>query len=405
MSLRDLLRVDHALVLKAGRRAGTLRRDSEGCRFDYEPSYDGPPVAHGLPMAAGPVRTAAGAVPPYFAGLLPEGRRLTALQRAIKTSADDEFSLLLAIGHDAIGDVQVVARDGTPWAEERREPADISKTTFAALFEAVLGPVPSDRRGLPGVQPKISGGMVSLPLAWGGRPVILKLDPPDYPGVVENEALFLALAKDAGLKVPAFEVLRDAQGKPGLLVSRFDRFERADGSWGARAQEDACQVLGLYPADKYRPATEEVITALSNVCGAPRVAARELVRAVTFAYVTCNGDAHAKNFSVTQDAAGEWFPSPVYDVPSTHPYGDHTMALQIGGRSSHDIGRRDLIALAAAAEVPARAACRVIDAVATAVEASLPQLDALPYDARRIHKLRRAMLYRLERVRAPSWHG
>lgn len=80
------------------------------------------PTACPWPLA--PVRTAAGAVPPYFAGLLPESRRLTALQRAIKTSADDEFSLLLAIGHDAIGDVQVVARDGTPWAEERREPAE-----------------------------------------------------------------------------------------------------------------------------------------------------------------------------------------------------------------------------------------------------------------------------------------
>ena len=40
--------------------------------------------------------------------LLPEGRRLGALRRAVKTSADDELSLLLAVGADAIGDVQVV---------------------------------------------------------------------------------------------------------------------------------------------------------------------------------------------------------------------------------------------------------------------------------------------------------
>ncbi|HHU66493.1 MAG TPA: hypothetical protein GXZ33_01375 [Corynebacterium sp.] len=30
--------------------------------------------------------------------MLPEGRRLTALRTAVKTSADDEFSLLLAVG-------------------------------------------------------------------------------------------------------------------------------------------------------------------------------------------------------------------------------------------------------------------------------------------------------------------
>jgi len=37
----------------------------------------------------------AGALPSYFSGLLPEGRRLGALRRAVKTSADDELSLLL----------------------------------------------------------------------------------------------------------------------------------------------------------------------------------------------------------------------------------------------------------------------------------------------------------------------
>lgn len=50
----------------------------------------------------------AGAVPPFFAGLLPEGRRLTALRGAVKTSADDELSLLLAVGGSTIGDVTVL---------------------------------------------------------------------------------------------------------------------------------------------------------------------------------------------------------------------------------------------------------------------------------------------------------
>ena len=55
---------------------------------------------------------------PFFAGLLPEGVRLRALVRRVKTSEDDLLSLLVAAGADCIGDVAVVrdvnARETTP---------------------------------------------------------------------------------------------------------------------------------------------------------------------------------------------------------------------------------------------------------------------------------------------------
>jgi len=46
-------------------------------------------------------------LPPFFAGLLPEGRRLNALISKIKTSKDDLFSLFAAVGIDCIGDIYV----------------------------------------------------------------------------------------------------------------------------------------------------------------------------------------------------------------------------------------------------------------------------------------------------------
>src|SRR5205823_4030239 len=97
--------------------------------------------------------------------------------------------------------------------------------------------------------------------------------------------------------------------------------------------EDACQVLGRYPADKYQVTTAEVIDGLARVTGAPVVAARDLVQQFAFAYLTANGDAHAKNFSVLQRLDGEWRVSPAYDLPSTQPYGDHTMALPLEGKT------------------------------------------------------------------------
>jgi serine/threonine-protein kinase HipA len=104
MSL-DVRSVQCADVYKAGRFAATLQRVNGGTEFSYLATYDGPPVATTLPRTTDPFITPAGAVPAFFAGLLPEGRRFSSLQRAIKTSADDELSLLLAVGSDTIGDV------------------------------------------------------------------------------------------------------------------------------------------------------------------------------------------------------------------------------------------------------------------------------------------------------------
>lgn len=113
-SLERLRDVQVADVFKAGRLAARLERQGGLVTFRYAPGYDGPPVATTLPVAPEEVTTAGGAVPPFFAGLLPEGRRLSQLRKAVKTSADDELSLLLAVGGDTVGDVQVVPEGARP---------------------------------------------------------------------------------------------------------------------------------------------------------------------------------------------------------------------------------------------------------------------------------------------------
>src|SRR5687768_11339533 len=98
-------------IYKAGVLAARLERYDGGTRFSYLPAYiasGGPAVASSLPLTPEPVLSAAGAAPPYFTGLLPEGRRLNALRRSIKTSADDDLSLLIAAGGNPVGDVQIV---------------------------------------------------------------------------------------------------------------------------------------------------------------------------------------------------------------------------------------------------------------------------------------------------------
>jgi serine/threonine-protein kinase HipA len=395
MSLSDLKRVDVAGVWKWGVRAARLTREPTGIAFAYEPDYVGPPVAFTLPRDVGVVRYAGGALPPFFSGLLPEGRRLSAIRNATKTSADDELTLLLAVGWDTVGDMQVAPIDVPEPATVPAGPS-LAEADFAELFARAVAADPEDRAAIAGAQDKVSGRMIALPVSHADAAWILKLDPPEFPHLVANEAFFLRAARASGVEVVDAEVVHDRHGKPGLLVRRFDRVA-ADGGLRSLAQEDACQVLDRFPADKYRVTTEQVVGGLARCTGAPVVAARTLLRQFAFAFLSGNGDAHAKNFSIVE--RGEWRVTPAYDLPCTLLYGDTTMALTIGGKEREDIGRADFIDLGSSCDVPPKATARVLDELLAAMPQWLDRLAELPFDPRKVHKLRQACLYRAQRLR------
>jgi serine/threonine-protein kinase HipA len=361
-NLETLTSVGVADVYKSGRLAGSLTRTPEGVEFAYQDAYlaaGGAAVATTLPPTERPTRTAAGAVPPFFAGLLPEGRRLSALRQAVKTSADDELSLLLAVGRDAIGDVQVVPAHEHPTPAEAllQVERDWSEIRFADVLSEV-GVV--DRVGLPGIQDKASARMISVPLGRAGTRFILKVDPPEFPHVVENEAFFLDLARKVRMDSASGTVVRDADGRAGLLVRRFDRVPQPDGTTVALACEDACQVMGRWPADKYQLTSEQVVSGLADHCAARPVALRSLFQQICYAWLTGNGDMHGKNLSILGTLEGEWRVAPGYDLPSTLPYGDTSLALSLQGRT-RGVSRGHLVAFAAAIGLPERAAVKVLD--------------------------------------------
>jgi serine/threonine-protein kinase HipA len=398
--LQQLRAVERAEVYKAGQRAATLTRTEAGVEFRYITEWlerNGSPVATTLPVTADPVLRPGGALPSYFAGLLPEGRRLGALRRAVKTSADDELSLLLAVGADAIGDVQVVPAGVRPAEVPPRVMIEhVGQLSFADLL-IELG-IRAQRSALPGVQDKASAAMINLPVARAGERCILKLNPiGEYPHLVENEAFFLTAARKSGLTVPASELVIDRDGTPGLLVRRFDR-TTLDGQPRALAVEDACQAADRPPADKYLLGVDRAFASLVACCDAPVVAARELIHQLAFAYLTGNGDAHAKNFSILQDVTGEWRVSPAYDVPCSYLDGDTTMALSIGGRSGGDFAAKDFVALGTRLGVPDRSTRHVLSDLADRVERWIPDLEQLPFDGDKISKLRRVIGHRRSRL-------
>jgi serine/threonine-protein kinase HipA len=403
--LRQLRLVSSADVYKAGVPAGTLRRLHDRTEFSYLPEYldsAHQAVAWSLPLQAGTSIAPAAAVPAFFAGLLPEGRRLTALRRTVGTSADDEFSLLLAVGGDTIGDVQVVPAGDLPAATSPAVIDDFSKVVFADLFTRAIGQRP-DRIALPGVQDKVSGQMMNVPVQGQSAGYILKLNPPEFPHLVENEHFFFQAAARTRLKLAEVELVHDQAGQPGLLVRRFDRIQE-DGTVRLLAVEDACQALGRWPGDKYVISTEEAITGLAQCCRAPGVAALELYRLLVFAYLSGNGDLHAKNLAILHDRRGEWRVAPAYDLPSSAVYGDRTMALPIGGRIRQQLSWAMLRTLGEAIGIPARLAAQVIHEQVAAARTWTGELDSLPYDANRIRNLRRLAIARIKHIEPPVGH-
>lgn len=380
--------VRSADVYKAGFLAGHLNRTSRGSvAFSYAPKYlasGGRNVATTLPLSAEPVEAPSGALPAFFSGLLPEGHRLTVLKEAVKTSLGDELSLLLAVGADVPGDVQVV-----PAGEPPVEPPPLADTSrpeeldFASLAEGV------DTHGLPGVQSKASASMLTTPLALANRRYLLKLDPPRHPHLVLNEASHLAAARALKIAVAKHSVVLDRSGLPGLLVERFDRVE---GEGLLRlALEDAAQVLNLPPASKYAVSTEEVVLALAGLCKAKVVAVRNLYLQFVFAWLTGNGDLHAKNASVLQGPQGGWVMAPVYDIPCTLLYGDDTMALSIAGRVKN-LKARHWREFAASIGLPERAAAAANRLALTA--AAAVDLGALPFTGSPLNAALRELRFR-----------
>ncbi|WP_158295006.1 type II toxin-antitoxin system HipA family toxin [Nocardioides caeni] len=400
--LESLKDVDRADVYKSGQLAAHLTRTSAGLiEFAYTRdwiTHAGPPVASTLPVTTDVITMPGGALPAFFTGLLPEGRRLTELREGVKTSPDDELSLLLGVGSDTIGDVQVVP-EGAELAAANPALSIVGYDLLSfrdVLRAAGLNP---DRVGLPGVQDKLSAQMISLPVDARGRRQLLKLNPPRVRHLVENEHFFINAAKHAGIRTVDARIVADKDDELGLAVTRFDRIETPAGETLSLPVEDGCQVLGLPPASKYSIRTEELLLRLTGLCEAPIPAAAEFLTQIVQAYLSINGDAHAKNFSVMQDQTGRWQPTPAYDLPSTYFYDDHKLALSVSGEKGPNITGKKFLELGTTLGLRPRAIEKIIARTSDATEVWLEQIDVLPYPPDKLHGLKKAVQARLRFLR------
>ena len=190
---------------------------------------------------------------------------------------------------------------------------------------------------LPVVIDSTSGGATRLALPLGDTPSthIIKPEPLRFPGLAENEAWCMALARRIGLD--AAEAWAERIGNvPCLISKRYDRVKGESGEIVRRLhQEDFCQALGYPSSRKYQqeggPSLRECFQMIRDWSTTPVLDIRHMLNAVIFAAVTGNADAHGKNYSFiyAQDTRRM---APLYDQVCTlaWPELSTTLSMKIG---------------------------------------------------------------------------
>lgn len=263
-------------------------------------------------------------LPPWFANLLPEGALRKFISQSIGIPEYREGELIQYLGYDLPGAVEVTAVE----------------RDFKLSESHSYKQDPEFRFSLAGVQLKFSAQWsdkhhLTIPAKGVGGDWIVKLPSPIYSYVPENEAAMMTLAKAAGIDVADFKLLPMEQlanmpEKINLSESQFlavRRFDRLDGK--KIHMEDFCQILNLYPDDKYDAANYTTIgRAIYMLGGEPDF--NEFLKRIIFSVVIGNGDMHLKNWSLLYANPTEPRLSPAYDFLTTIPYiQGETLALNL----------------------------------------------------------------------------
>lgn len=301
--------------------------DRDGISLVYEQTWEQRasafPISLTMPLRSGTY--GAEQVMPWLANLLPE-THLSEIGQQLKVSPQDIVGLLSRLGRDTAGAFSI--------GEPRRDGNNFRVVPHETALERILNELPErpflvGERGvsmsLAGVQDKLpvylgEDGKIAIPVDGTPSTHILKPDIRRLVGSVQNEAYCMVLARLCGLE--AAEVTTGRAGKRDyLLVKRYDRVADAQGTIRRVHQEDFCQLLGLFPSEKYEQSglgqrggasLVRMFEALARyVSPAERL---KLMDAVVFNILICNSDSHAKNYSILVGAAGTAKLAPLYDL-------------------------------------------------------------------------------------------
>lgn len=316
-------------------------------RFQYAQAWatsaSATPLSLSLPLTPDNAPHTGPAVRNWFDNLLPDSEAIRQRWRAsIRQPEGDAFDLLTVYGKDCAGAVQMLAPGLQPTGVDRIEADVLDDAAMGRVIDAATA---IDRAGdasrvaLAGAQEKTA--LLRRGEAWfrplGATPTthILKLQSgnvglvgnlqADMQQSVENEWLCSRVMTAFGLPTAQCDIATFGQRKV-LVVQRFDRALQdagTDAEWIARLpQEDFCQALGVFGAQKYEadggPGMRDILRVLDASANA-LADKTAFVKAQMVFWLLAATDGHAKNFSLFLERGGGYRLTPFYDVLSAWP--------------------------------------------------------------------------------------
>ena len=269
---------------------------------------------------------------------------------------DTEWQLLTLGGHGGVGHVDVFADDlaaedwyhaieaehaaAAPpgearselWRMLKREVLDENVSFDPRVVEEILGPTPSVGGMIPkllvAIDPAAAQPRFYPPGTPGHTDVVLKVEPPEYPGLLDLEALCLDLHAEAGFATPAHHRF-DADGLHFLAVERFDRDDN-----GPLPVESLFSVIATGDHD-FRETGDilldelgEVFTRLRDVATLAPDTEEQFYRRLLMALLTGNGDLHLDNVALL-GGLDNCRLTPVYDPSPMRAWPRHNLVSAI----------------------------------------------------------------------------
>ena len=368
------------------RPVGTLAWSTSERRsyFEYAPAFLDAP----LPLSPFALKVTAGATPaPYipFEGLhglfndsLPDGWGRRLLDRRLQRLGRDPQSLgpldrLAFVGEAGMGALlyQPESELGAPESDKidldwLANQADLVQ---AEAPEADIDRLQAIQGGSGGVRPKIMVGLdpatgLLIPDTGGAHDRsyishIVKFKADNDPREIgAEEYAYSLMARAAGVDIPATRLLKGTRGVGYFAVERFDRSQDA--------RRHVHTLSGILHADHRIPSvTYGTLLKLTRQLTRDERHVKQMFRRMVFNVLARNRDDHAKNHAFLMDRAGNWHPTPAYDITfSNGPGGEHNLTINGEGRNP---GYEHIMAEAKASSVKSADAEEAYEAVRLAV--------------------------------------
>jgi len=337
-------KVTHLNIWMNGVLVGKWRINSGVEELTYAQSWldndRGRPLSLSLPFTPGNQKIRGDEVKFYFDNLLPDSEGIrNRLAVKFGTGSTSPFDLLVELGRDCVGAIQLLKPDEEPTGIQQILSKPVNEAEIAEILRnAVLsdGLLNKDednfRISLAGAQEKTAllwhDEQWCVPLGATPTTHIFKL-PLGLAGnisanlnSVENEWLCSKILDGFGIPIAHCD-LGKFEDQKVLIVERFDRTYSDDKTWIIRLpQEDFCQTSAISPLQKYQSDGGLSISDIMKILDGSSESIRDkhtFFAVQVIFWLLFATDGHAKNFSIKHTSRDTYEMTPIYDVLSFFP--------------------------------------------------------------------------------------